>query len=255
MSLRSSQSTLSGIGPCDLVISKVKYDQVGADDGSKEGVEIRARAAPAGATYESCGVTTISLYEGSTCEREAANRSIEIGALTVPASGVAVFSRTGATLGAQALAEAPLSSGSWLENGPDFIALENQGQIVSLLSIPGAQGQATCTPQGFSGEITALPELAETTTNEHVLVLCDQGFVKVEQSSAPWLQDNPCPSEVDAGVNDAASADAHDPDAESSDAEGSDAQPQDASTTPDAETVILTLTITITSHSDINLCP
>lgn len=237
-----------GVGPCGVEISKIKYDQIGADNGDREAIEIRVASFAVGNTFTSCGVTSIAPYEGSTCLREAANRVIEIGAIEIPSSGVAVFSRSGSLLGVEPLATATISTGAWLENGPDFVALESQGAIVSLLAIPGASGPPNCVPDGYAGQVEVLPALAEGTSNEHVLIACPGGYVRVDQSIAPWLGANPCPSDVDAGVTDDASvADASNDVVIDGATEDANENPNDAgldaSSEPDADADVMDATI------------
>src|SRR4051812_18987617 len=60
----AGQRALAAVGPCGLEVSKLNYNQVGADDGALELIELRVHGYPAGATFGDCGVTHVAPWEG-----------------------------------------------------------------------------------------------------------------------------------------------------------------------------------------------
>jgi hypothetical protein len=193
---------LAAVGACGVEVSKLNYNQVGADNGALELIELHVRDFKEGATFADCGVTHVVPWEGGKggCAEEAASRAIEVGPLVIPPGGIALLGR-GGEVGLSPLPDATTKSksGPFLENGPDLLVLR-AGEAVVLTLAVGAKGvYPACSPPGYEGPVVQLPEDDDGTSGEeHILVLCPDGYRKVPLSGQVLRGENQCHEETPA---------------------------------------------------------
>lgn len=181
-----------GVGPCGVQFSRVDYDQVGADDGSRELVELRASDVAPGQTLGSCGITRLVPWDGDACAPEAAARAVELSSVVVPASGYVVLSRAGASTAADATASS--KSGAWLENGPDLLVLEGPaGPLIAL----AYGGKTACAPAEV---VFAGADVEAVSGPEHWLVACPDGWRRETRAEAKLRAAPSCPALGAAGA-------------------------------------------------------
>lgn len=189
--------SLRAVGPCSVEISKLNYNQIGIDDGSLELIELRAHGAPEGATFGDCGVTRVSPLEGrnDACTAEPASRSIDVSSLLIPASGIALLGRGGVTkLSPPPDATTSLSSGPFLENGPDLLVLSGPDGPLLTLSVPAKGVYPTCKPEGLASPLVPVPEDKDGNTGEeHIIALCPEGYRLVLLKDQTLGAENNCP--------------------------------------------------------------
>lgn len=195
----SALAAAPGVGPCAVAFSKLDYDQVGADDGRLEIVELRAAVASHGQTLGACGVTRLVPWDGATCAPESAARAVELTDVVIPSSGRVVLARAGATPRADATASA--KSGSWLENGPDLLVLE--GPLGPLAAL-GYGAKHACAP---GPHVVDAGVDAETTAGaEHWLLECADGWRRLPRVEAELGEATTCPPPADTGAAGASGA-------------------------------------------------
>lgn len=190
----------AALGPCGLVVSRLNVDQIGADDGSLEFIEL---AAPDGVGQKlgACGLVAVGTHEGGgaagePCVPEPASRWVDVSEVVVPADGFVVLTRGGPlSLGTSPDATTPAKSGPWLENGPDYVVLE--GPTGPLLALQIGAAPVCTLPEGTPVE--TLPKDGDGAANmdkeadEHVLIRCPEGYRGVAWSTSPPRSAVVCP--------------------------------------------------------------
>ncbi|MCC6646578.1 MAG: hypothetical protein IT374_13530 [Polyangiaceae bacterium] len=188
-----------GAGACDVSFSKLDYDQVGADDGAREVVELVAPGATPGQTLGECGITRLVPWDGDACAPEAASRAIELVSVVVPPSRRIVLARAGAAVSADA--RSSTKSGAWLENGPDLLVLEGSDGPLAALTYGGP---TSCAPAALS--TSAGVDAATSSAVEQWLVACDDGWRKLPRDDAGLGAPVTCPAGAAAGAGGATGA-------------------------------------------------
>jgi hypothetical protein len=198
---RIATRSFSLIGPCDLALSKINYDQSGVDDGSLELIELRVDHFPPGATFAECGVIGVASYEGGgtgDCKPEASTHGISIGDLPIPEGGIALLGRGGMTsLVPPPDAVTKLDHGSFLKNGPAFLTLQGPAGVVAAYALAKLP---TCSLPGYEGPVTVIPPDGDSKAGpEHLLVLCGETYEPRLLADTPLRAPNECPGDAGAG--------------------------------------------------------
>jgi hypothetical protein len=183
------------LGPCDVSVSRVNVDQVGVDDGSRELLELFVPGG-VGQPLSACGVWRVGSYEGSgsaaVCSPEPPSRFAHVADVIVPADGFVLITRGGSTaLSVPADATTTQTKGPWLENGPDYLVIEGENGPILGLQVGSTP---SCTlpalppdeaPETTAVPVTVLPKEGDTSTEERILVGCDDGFRSVPLADSP----------------------------------------------------------------------
>lgn len=196
----ATASRRAALGPCGLTVSRLNVDQIGADDGSREFIELSAPDG-VGQTLGACGLTAVGSYEGSgtpgePCAPEPPSRWITVAERIVPADGFVILARGGDTsLGTVPDATTTAKTGPWLENGPDYLVLQGPSGPLAALQIGATP---TCTlPEGTSVEPVPKDDdvaaAMDKQPDEHLFVRCPEGYRSVSWSTSPPRSPVDCP--------------------------------------------------------------